>query len=79
MTKRLYQLTTTFLGADKPTMLYFNMRQAAADYFRHNCSNGIITAVNATLPDNYYNVFDGCTFNDMSYGGYYDIDITPAN
>lgn len=79
MIKTLYQLTTTFPGADKPTILYFTTSQSADDYFRHNCNNGTVTVVNAALPDDYINFFDGCTYNDMSYGGHYDITITLAD
>lgn len=65
---RLYRVTTTFLGADGPAIVYYNTR-VKARRFLNKCDNGEITIVNVTA--NYpLNYSDGCTMNDLTYGDF---------
>lgn len=62
----LWEVKTTFCGADGPSKFYFDTRSAAEMNLMH-LSNGDITKVSieSDYPLNY---FSGCTYNDLTYG-----------
>ena len=69
---KLYRVTTTFVGADKPSRLYFDTEYKARKFLGIPCQqslNGEVEMVNiiANYPLNY---FDGCTMNDLTYGAF---------
>lgn len=66
----LYQVSTTFLGADSPTQFYFDTLVKAESYL-DNCINGEIKKF-AIVPDGCFamtlNYSDGCSLDDLCYG-----------
>ena len=63
--KELYKVTTTFLGADRPSDFYFDNADKAETFLAKQI-NGEITKVRVTAE--YLNYSDGCTYNDLVYG-----------
>lgn len=68
----LYKVTTTFLGADGPSRFYFDTKEKAQAYL-DNQLNGDITKYEVIGDANYH---DGCTYNDLSFGGEIDLEFT---
>lgn len=69
---KLYRVTTTFLGADAPSKVYFNTQIKARDFLGipyQNALNGEVETVNV-ITDYPLNYFDGCTMNDLTYGDF---------
>ena len=72
MKMKLYRVTTTFLGADAPSKVYFNTQIKARDFLGipyQKALNGEIETVNV-IADYPLNYFDGCTMNDLTYGDF---------
>lgn len=67
-TTKLFKATTTFLGSDGPTSLYFDT-QAAAEKFISEQINGEVEEITfeSAEPLRYS---EGCTYNDLTYGGW---------
>ena len=72
MKKQLFEVSTTFLGADEPTELYFDTKEKAENFLSKQ-DNGYITKITAES-DTKINYFDGCTYNDLcGWGGIVNI------
>lgn len=67
----LYAATTTFLGADGASTFYFDTLDKAQNYLDDQL-NGEITKFEVKGDVNYH---DGCTYNDLSFGGEIDIEF----
>lgn len=67
----LYKVTTTFLGAYGPSTFYFDTIEKAQNYLDDQL-NGEITKFEVKGDVNYH---DGCTYNDLSFGGEIDIEF----
>lgn len=75
MKKRLYEVSTRFLGADGPTEFYFDTKEKAKN-FLEKCHNGEINEVIAES-DTEINYSDGCYYHELcGWGG--DVKITNA-
>ena len=79
---KLYRVTTTFLGADAPSKLYFDTELKAKKFLGispQRVCNGEIETVNlvADYPLNYS---DGCTMDDLTYGDFNakEVDCHPV-
>lgn len=71
---KLYRVTTTFIGADKPSKLYFDTAEKAKAFLADRDNGEIrLVDVRADYPLNYS---DGCTMNDLTYG---DFNAKEAN
>ena len=66
---KLYRVTTTFIGADKPSNLYFNTEEKAKTFVMAECQNGEIKPVDV-VADYPLNYADGCTINDLTFGDF---------
>lgn len=66
---KLYRVTTTFIGADSPSVLYFNTEEKAQT-FLSTCQNGGADLVDVLTADGEYNYSDGCTLNDLTFGAF---------
>ena len=65
----LCTVTTTFLGADGASTFYFDTLDKAQNYLDDQL-NGEITKYEVVGDANYH---DGCTYNDLSFGGEIDL------
>ena len=76
---KLYRVTTTFLGADSPSMLYFNTAEKAEKFLDEECQNGTYEPVDV-VSDYSPNYSDGCTMNDLTFGDFNakEIVLRPA-
>ena len=63
MEKQLFEVSTTFLGADDPTELYFDTKEKAENFLSKQ-DNGYITKIIAES-NTKINYSDGCTYNDL--------------
>lgn len=72
----LFQVSTTFLGADSPTQFYFDCIGKAESYL-DNCINGEITKMSIAPCGclKSLNYWDGCTLNDLCYGNFGNINV----
>lgn len=64
---KLYRVTTTFLGADAPSRLYFKTAEKAEQFLEKECQNGVSEKVDI-IGKHTLNYFDGCTMNDLTLG-----------
>ena len=68
MKKKLFEVSTTFLGADGSSNLYFDTKEKA-EKFLSKCHNGEINEIIAES-DTEINYSDCCTYNDLcGWGG----------
>ena len=76
MKKELYMVTTTFFGADAQSFVFYDTAKKA-EHFLAKQSNGEIEKVCVINQEDDVPIFykDGCTINDLSYGGMYPIKI----
>jgi len=66
---KLYRVTTTFIGADAPSKLYFDTEAKAGEYLKAECQNGEMDVVEV-VADYPLNYSDGCTMNDLTFGDF---------
>lgn len=68
MITNLFQVTTTFSGADGASEFYFDTEEKAKN-FLETCQNGESEAVK--IESEYkLNYSDGCTLNDLTFGSF---------
>lgn len=70
----LYKVSAKWAGIimDRPQCSYYDTKQKAMDYLKNKCDCGEVTTVKISA-DYELNYFDGCTFNDLTFG---DFDAT---
>lgn len=69
MTKELFRVTTIFGGADQTSKFYFDTEEKAR-FFLSNDGNNIGEIDSLIISsDSPLNYSDGCTWNDLTYGG----------
>lgn len=60
---KLYMVRTTFLGADRPSEIYFDTMEKAQKFLECECRNGEIIPVEVS--DNATYRHDGCSYCDL--------------
>ena len=71
----LYKVTTTYPGADGPSTIYYDTEDKAKAYLE-GCDNGEVEKLFVSGDNIRYS--DGCTWNELTYGGYYDLEVREA-
>lgn len=75
----MYRVTTTFLGADRPSSFFFDRIEKAQTFYNDECINGEIEKVSVSVDYGEINYSNGCTLCDLCMGDFSNITVMLLN